>query len=61
MDVMHVGSSDRMARVMKSFPEHIHGYWEIIYNEQGSGIMTVKDQRYTLNRRYCCHPALHGA
>ena len=47
MDVMHVGSSDRMARVMKSFPEHIHGYWEIIYNEQGSGIMTVKDQRYT--------------
>ena len=43
MDVMLVGGSSGR---LWSFPEHIHGYWEIIYNTQGTGIMTVQGQRY---------------
>lgn len=44
MDVMMVGRSGEM---IQSYPKHQHGYWEIIFNEQGSGTMTVEDEDYT--------------
>ena len=43
MDVVHVG---RTGEVFNAFPEHQHGYWEIIYNRQGTGTMTVEGKIY---------------
>lgn len=43
MDVMRVGRSESL---LKSYPEHQHGYWEVIFNVQGTGIMTVDGTDY---------------
>ena len=44
MDVMMVG---RSRQLIKSYPEHQHGYWEIIFHEKGSGILTVSGKSYS--------------
>lgn len=43
MDVMMVGHSKGM---IQSFPEHQHGYWEILFNTQGSGVMKIDGKEY---------------
>lgn len=43
MDVVYVGGTDE---VFKAFPEHQHGYWEIILNRKGRGMMTVDGISY---------------
>lgn len=43
MDVMMVG---RSGGLLKSYHEHQHGYWEVIFHEQGSGIMTAGGRDY---------------
>jgi len=43
MDVIAVGKSKQL---FYSFPEHKHGYWEILLNVQGSGDMTVDGRVY---------------
>lgn len=43
MDVAYVG---RVGDFYQSFPEHSHGYWEIILNKKGCGTMYVNDTPY---------------
>lgn len=43
MEVSFVGNSDKS---YSEFPVHEHGYWEVMYNKLGSGIMTVGDKEY---------------
>lgn len=43
MDVIEVGISKK---IFYSFPEHQHGYWEILLNIQGHGQMTIADMSW---------------
>lgn len=43
MEVISVGKSHRL---YKSFPEHQHGYWEILLNIKGSGVINVEGVNY---------------
>ncbi len=44
MNVVYVG---RNGEVYTDFPEHQHGYWEIIYNKSGYGTMIVGENYYS--------------
>ncbi len=43
MDVMMVGRSNGC---LKDYPMHQHGYWEIIFNDWGRGILTVEEKSF---------------
>lgn len=43
MEVAYVG---RTNNVYTEFPKHSHGYWEIMYNKYGTGIMEIDGQSY---------------
>ena len=43
MEVAYIGKS---TEIYTEFPEHHHGYWEIIYHQTGSGIFTANGIQY---------------
>ena len=44
MEVVTMGKSKHL---LKSFPVHQHGYWEILINLTGTGDMTIGETKYT--------------
>ncbi len=43
MKIINVGKAEK---IFNYFPEHQHGYWEILLNLQGSGLLTVGEEKY---------------